>query len=177
MVNSRAKCLDVNQVLKVKSYNNYLIFVSYKVFLLLCDTMSYFLFLTLPRTLYIWAHRCLWFHTKLSARTRVNLSSLSPPLLHISKLLASLTLSPLLYLLSCTQICDACGCARGFWVAHMETKHFQWHTRENCQWHTANWLLYWWDETDRMLIVVSLAYFFRIKLHERPCRPGNKGAW
>ena len=78
MVNSRAKCLAINQVLRTKSYNSCLIFVSYKNFYYYVVPFSFLLFLTYTS---IWAHKYLCFRVKFSARTRTKLSSL----LHISK--------------------------------------------------------------------------------------------
>ena len=100
MVNSRAKCLTISQVLRAKLYNSCLIFVSYKVFycyVVPCLTFSFLLFLIY---IFIWTHKCLCFRAKLGARTRANLSSLSSLLSSTSaKMLTSLALSPLLYLL------------------------------------------------------------------------------
>jgi hypothetical protein len=44
MVNNRAKCLAISQVIRAKLYNSDLLFDFRKVFLLLRDTMSFFLF-------------------------------------------------------------------------------------------------------------------------------------
>ena len=79
MVNSRAKCLAINQVLRTKSYNSCLIFVSYKIFYYYVVPFSFLLFLTYTS---IWTHKYLCFHIKLGAKIRAKLSSislLSPP--------------------------------------------------------------------------------------------------
>ena len=49
MVNSKAKCLVINQVIRAKSYNSCLIFVSKNFFyyyVMLCFTFTFILFLT-----------------------------------------------------------------------------------------------------------------------------------
>jgi len=82
MVNSRAKCLAISQVLRAQSYNSCLVFVSYKVFYYYVVSFSFLLFLTYTS---IWVHKYLYFRTKLGARIRAKLYSLLFSLLHISK--------------------------------------------------------------------------------------------
>ena len=73
MVNSRAKCLAISQVLRAKSYNSCLVFIFYKKFQ---------------------AHKYVCFRAKLGAKTRAKLSSL----LHISKTADQVDFKPIIIL-------------------------------------------------------------------------------
>jgi len=85
-------------MIRVKSYNRCLIFVSkfFLLYVMSCLIFSFLLFLT---CIFIWAHKYLCFRAKLVARTRVKLSSLFSILFSTSaKILTNLTLWLLLYL-------------------------------------------------------------------------------
>jgi hypothetical protein len=76
MVNNRAKCLAISQVIRVKLYNCCLIF-SYKKFfyyyVVPCLTFSFLFLLTYT---FVLAHRCLCFRVQLVACMRAKLSPL-----------------------------------------------------------------------------------------------------
>ena len=100
MANNRAKCLAISQMIRAKSYNSCLIFVSKRVFYYYVVPCLIFFFLLFLTYTFVWAQKCPCFRAKLGARTRAKLSSLSSLLSSTAaKMLTSLALSPLLYLL------------------------------------------------------------------------------
>jgi hypothetical protein len=100
MVNNRVKCLAISQVIRAKLYNSCLLFGFRKVFYYYVVSCLTFSFLFLLIYTFIWAHICLWFRAQLIACMRAKVSSLSSHLSSTSaKMLTSLAISPLLYLL------------------------------------------------------------------------------
>ena len=72
----------ISQVIRVKSYNSSLMFLS-NFLLLLCGTIFYF-FIFFTNT-FIWTHKCLYFRAKLGARQEPKLSSLCSTLAKIPR--------------------------------------------------------------------------------------------
>ena len=90
--NIRAKCLAISQVLRAKSYNSCFIFIFYKKIYYYVVHFSFLLFLTYTS---IWVHKYLCFVSNLVLeREPSSLLSFAS-----AKLLTSLALSSLLYLL------------------------------------------------------------------------------
>jgi len=147
MANNRAKCLAISQMIRAKSYNSCLIFVSKRDFYYYVAPCLIFFFLLFLTYTFVWAQKCPCFRAKLGARTRAKLSSLSSLLSSTAaKMLTSLALSPLLYLL--------CHCFL-FWqeMARMEIIFWCWKTTPICYFVLV--------PIDRRALLSSLAMYFK----------------